>query len=157
MIFGYAKMAITLVMIIGIGGALTYVFKLRADNAVLKANNMVLEKSVESQQQVIAQQKEDFKSIIETNEKLTILSNNLQKELSDLDNRFNKGGRDFGKTAIAKDKAIQRIINKATANALRCVEISSGATLTEKELSASKKSEINTECPSIANPNYVPY
>ena len=157
MVFGYAKMAITLVMIIGIGGALTYVFKLRADNAVLKANNMVLEKSVESQQQVIAQQKEDFKSIIETNEKLTILSNNLQKELSDLDNRFNKGGRDFGKTAIAKDKAIQRIINKATANALRCVEISSGAALTEKELSASKKSEINTECPSIANPNYVPY
>ena len=157
MIFGYAKMAITLVMIIGIGGALTYVFKLRADNAVLKANNLVLEKSVESQQQVIAQQKEDFKSIIETNEKLTILSNNLQKELNDLDNRFNKGGRDFGKTAIAKDKAIQRIINKATANALRCVEISSGATLTEKELSASKKSEINTECPSIANPNYVPY
>ena len=134
MIFGYAKMAITLVMIIGIGGALTYVFKLRADNAVLKANNMVLEKSVESQQQVIAQQKEDFKSIIETNEKLTILSNNLQKELNDLDNRFNKGGRDFGKTAIAKDKAIQRIINKATANALRCVEISSGATLTELSL-----------------------
>ena len=157
MIFGYAKMAITLVMIIGIGGALTYVFKLRADNAVLKANNMVLEKSVESQQQVIAQQKEDFKSIIETNEKLTILSNNLQKELNDLDNRFNKGGRDFGKTAIAKDKAIQRIINKATANALRCVEISSGASLTEKELLATKKSEINTECPSIANPNYVPY
>ena len=157
MIFGYAKMAITLVMIIGIGGALTYVFKLRADNAVLKANNMVLEKSVESQQQVIAQQKEDFQSIIETNEKLTVLSNNLQKELSDLDNRFNKGGRDFGKTAIAKDKAIQRIINKAPANALRCVEISSGATLTEKELSATRKSEINTECPSIANPNYVPY
>ena len=40
MIFGYAKMAITLVMIIGIGGALTYVFKLRADNAVLKANTV---------------------------------------------------------------------------------------------------------------------
>ena len=77
--------------------------------------------------------------------------------MSDLDNRFNKGGRDFGKIANAKDKAIQRIINKATANALRCVEISSGATLTEKELLATKKSEINTECPSIANPNYVPY
>ena len=52
MIFGYAKMAITLVMIIGIGGALTYVFKLRADNAVLKANNLVLEQSVESQKMV---------------------------------------------------------------------------------------------------------
>ena len=29
--------------------------------------------------------------------------------------------------------------------------------LTEKELMATKKSEINRECPSIANPNYVPY
>ena len=59
MIFGYAKMAITLVMIIGIGGAFTYVFKLRADNAVLKANNMVLEQSVESQKMVIEQQKKE--------------------------------------------------------------------------------------------------
>ena len=42
-------------------------------------NNLVLEKSVESQQQVIAQQKEDFKTILETNKKLTTLSNNLQK------------------------------------------------------------------------------
>ena len=157
MIFGYAKMAITLVMIIGIGGALTYVFKLRADNAVLKANNLVLEQSVESQKKVIEQQKKDFETILETNKKLTTLSNNLQKELNDLDKRFTKQGRDIGKTAIAKDKAIQRIINKASVMALRCVEISSGSPLTEKEINATKKSEINRECPSIANPNYIPY
>ena len=157
MIFGYAKMAITIIMIVGIGGAVAYVYKLRADNAVLKANNVLLEQSVESQKEVIEQQKQDFKTIIETNQKLTTLSNNLQKELNDLDNRFNKGGRDFGKTAIAKDKAIERIINKASAMALRCVEISSGAPLTEKEINATKKSEINRECPSIANPNYIPY
>ena len=157
MIFGYAKMAITIIMVIGIGGAVAYVYKLRADNAVLKANNVLLEQSVESQKEVIEQQKQDFKTIIETNQKLTTLSNNLQNELNDLDNRFNKGGRDFGKTAIAKDKAIERIINKASAMALRCVEISSGAPLTEKEINATKKSEINRECPSIANPNYIPY
>ena len=157
MIFGYAKMAITLVMIIGVGGAIAYVYKLRADNAVLKANNMVLEQSVESQKKVIEQQKKDFETILETNKKLTTLSNNLQKELNDLDKRFTKQGRDIGKTAIAKDKAIQRIINKASVMALRCVEISSGSPLTEKEINATKKSEINSECPSIANPNYVPY
>ena len=157
MIFGYAKMAITLVMIIGVGGAIAYVYKLRADNAVLKANNMVLEQSVESQKKVIEQQKKDFETILETNIKLTTLSNNLQKELNDLDKRFTKQGRDIGKTAIAKDKAIQRIINKASVMALRCVEISSGSPLTEKEINATKKSEINRECPSIANPNYVPY
>ena len=157
MIFGYAKMAITLVMIIGVGGALTYVFKLRADNAVLKANNLVLEQSVESQKMVIEQQKKDFETILETNKKLTTLSNNLQQELNDLDKRFTKGDRDIGKTAIAKDKVVQRIINKASAAALRCVEISSGSPLTEKEINATKKSEINRECPSIANPNYIPY
>ena len=157
MICGYAKMAITLVMIIGIGGALTYVFKLRADNAVLKANNLVLEQSVESQKMVIEQQKKDFETILETNKKLTTLSNNLQQELNDLDKRFTKGDRDIGKTAIAKDKVVQRIINKASAAALRCVEISSGSPLTEKEITATKKSEINRECPSIANPNYIPY
>ena len=157
MIFGYAKMAITLVMIIGVGGAIAYVYKLRADNAVLKANNMVLEQSVESQKKVIEQQKKDFETILETNKKLTTLSNNLQKELNDLDKRFTKQGRDIGKTAIAKDKAIQRIINKASVMALRCVEISSGSPLTEKEINATNKSEINRECPSIANPNYVPY
>ena len=157
MIFGYAKMAITIIMVIGIGGAVAYVYKLRADNAVLKANNVLLEQSVESQKEVIEQQKQDFKTIIETNQKLTTLSNNLQKELNDLDKRFTKGGRDFGKTAIAKDKAIERIINKASTMALRCVEISSGAPLTEKEINATKKSEINSECPSIANPNYIPY
>ena len=157
MIFGYAKMAITLVMIIGVGGAIAYVYKLRADNAVLKANNLVLEQSVESQKKVIEQQKKDFETILETNKKLTTLSNNLQKELNDLDKRFTKQGRDIGKTAIAKDKAIQRIINKASVMALRCVEISSGSPLTEKEINATKKSEINRECPSIANPNYVPY
>ena len=157
MIFGYAKMAITLVMIIGVGGAIAYVYKLRADNAVLKANNMVLEQSVESQKKVIEQQKKDFETILETNKKLTTLSNNLQKELNDLDKRFTKQGRDIGKTAIAKDKAIQRIINKASVMALRCVEISSGSPLTEKEINATKKSEINRECPSIANPNYDPY
>ena len=41
--------------------------------------------------------------------------------------------------------------------ALRCVEISSGSPLTESEINATKKSEINRECPSIANPNYVAY
>ena len=39
----------------------------------------------------------------------------------------------------------------------RRLEIASGAELTEAEKNATKKSEINTECPSIANPNYVPY
>ena len=48
-------------------------------------------------------------------------------------------------------------MNKGGDNAGRCIEIASGSPLTEKELNATKKSEINPECPSIANPNYIPY
>ena len=59
--------------------------------------------------------------------------------------------------AIEKSKVIERIINKGGDNAARCLEIASGSPLTDKEKSATKKSEINQECPSIANPNYVPY
>jgi hypothetical protein len=36
------------------------------------------------------------------------------------------------------------------------LEIASGSPLTEKELAATKPSEINRECPAIANPNYKP-
>jgi hypothetical protein len=48
-------------------------------------------------------------------------------------------------------------MNKGSVNAKRCVELASGAEHTEAELKATRKSEINTECPSLANPNYVPY
>ena len=74
-----------------------------------------------------------------------------------MDKRFNKKNRDFGKLAIEKTKVIERITNKGSDAAARCIEIASGAELTEQEINATKKSEINRECPSIANPNYVPY
>jgi hypothetical protein len=37
----------------------------------------------------------------------------------------------------------------------RCIEIATGSPLTESEINATKKSQINGECPSLANPNYV--
>ena len=83
--------------------------------------------------------------------------NTFKKDLQELDKRFTKKNRDIGKLAIERTKAIERIINKGSANAARCVELASGAEHTEKELKATLKSEINPECPALANPNYVPY
>ena len=54
-------------------------------------------------------------------------------------------------------QSIERIINKGSTNAHRCVELASGAEHTEEELKATLKSQINPECPALANPNYVPY
>ena len=53
MILGYAKMAVAIISIIGIVGGIGYVLKLRSDNAILKANNQLLEDSVAQQKEAI--------------------------------------------------------------------------------------------------------
>ena len=150
-------MAIAIMLITGIAGAGVYVMKLRADNATLKANQIELERGIESQTKLLEQQKKDFNAIMESNQKLNALVMTFKKDLEDLDKRFNKGKRDVGKLAIERTGAIERIINKGADNAARCVELASGAEHTEEELKATKRSEINPECPSLANPNYVNY
>ena len=155
--FGSLKIAMVAILITGIAGAGMYVMKLRSDNAILKANQIKLESAVADQKQLIENQKKDFEEILVANKKMNILINALQKDLDDLDKRFNKGKRDVGKLAIEKTKLIEKIINKGSVNAKRCIEIASGAPLTDKEKNATKKSEINPECPSIANPSYIAY
>ena len=155
--FGSIRLVMVGLLITGIAGAGLYVMKLRSDNAILKANQMKLEEAVSSQKELIANQKKDFQEILDANNKMNELVSVLKKDLDDLDKRFNKKNRDVGKLAIAKTKSIERITNGASALATRCIEIASGSPLTEKEKNATKKSEINSECPSIANPNYVPY
>ena len=155
--FGQLRMIITLIMIMGIAGAGMYVFKLRADNAILKGNQIKLEQSIESQTKLLEQQKKDFNAILESNKKLNELIQTFKKDLDDLDKRFTKKNRDVGKLAIDRTKAVEKVINKGAKNAQRCIELASGAKHTEAELTATKKSEINPECPSLANPSYVPY
>jgi hypothetical protein len=138
-------------------GAGIYVMKLRSDNAILKANQIKLESAVADQKQLIEKQQVDFQEILVANQEMNHLVGALKKDLDDLDKRFNKGKRDVGKLAIEKTKLIEKIINKGSVNAKRCIEIASGAPLTEKEKNATKKSEINPECPSIANPSYIDY
>tara|TARA_B100001248_G_scaffold81197_1_gene58992 strand:- start:20264 stop:20737 length:474 start_codon:yes stop_codon:yes gene_type:complete len=155
--FGYIKVIFTVMIISAIAGAGMYVMKLRSDNAVLKANQLELERSIESQQELLQQQKQDFKEILESNKQLNVLINSLKKDLEDLDKRFNKGGRDVGKIGVEKPELLEKIINNGANNAARCIELASGAPHTEEELKATKKSEINPECPALANPSYVPY
>ena len=144
-------------IILALLGSAGYVIKLQRDNTILKENAVKLESAISEQKQVIENQKKDFAEILEANKKITALVNNLKKDLDDLDKRFNKGERDIGKLAIERTGAIERIINKGSENAKRCIEIASGSPLTEQEKNATKKSEINPECPSIANPSYVAY
>ncbi len=155
--FGSLKIAMVVILITSVAGAGMYVMKLRSDNAILKANQLKLESAVADQQELLQSQKKDFDDILAANQKMNKLVSVLKKDLTDLDKRFNKKNRDVGKLAIAKTESIERITNGASALATRCIEIASGSQLTEKEKNATKKSEINSECPSIANPNFINY
>ena len=156
-LFGQVKMVFTIIMLLGLAGAGAYVLKLRGDNAILKGNQVKMEMALEQQTKYIEQQKKDYEAILKANQEVNKLVGNLKKDIDDLDKRFNKGTRDLGKTAIERPEAMERIINKASDKALRCIEIAGGAKLTEAEKNATKKSEINSECPAIANPKYVPH
>ena len=145
------------ILISAVAGAGVYVVKLRADNATLKANQLQLEQGIQEQKKLLEQQEKDFNAIMESNKKLNVMIQTFKKDLDELDKRFNKNKRDIGKLAIEKTKAIERIVNKGGDNAARCLELASGAEHTEAELKATKRSEINPECPALANPNYVPY
>jgi hypothetical protein len=160
--FSSIKIAMVLIMLAGAGGGVVYVKTLKSDLATSEANNLKLEQSVESQKEVIAQAKADFESQRKITANLDAQNKSLQAEFTALDKRFNKINgqgqvRDIGKLADERPKSVERVINGATTKAMRCVEIAMGSPLTEKEKNATKKSEINSECPSIANPKYIPY
>ena len=155
--FGGVRLFFIGIIITTVLGAGAYVMKLQRDNTILKENAVKLESAVAEQKQLIENQKKDFEEILAANKKINELVNNLKKELDDLDKRFNKGDRDIGKLAIERTPAVEKVINKGADNATRCIEIASGSPLTEEEKNATKKSEINPECPSIANPKYIPY
>jgi predicted Holliday junction resolvase-like endonuclease len=152
------KSIVVLVIFVMIGVAVYYVTGLRADLAVSEINNKKMLEAVELQQAAIQQMRADQEAIRATNEELANTVKSANRDMSALRDRFSANAdgsaRDIGALASAKPESIQRAINRGTANALRCIEIASGASLTEQERRAKTSSEINKECPSIANPNY---
>tara|TARA_B100001996_G_C18482390_1_gene524326 strand:+ start:199 stop:648 length:450 start_codon:yes stop_codon:yes gene_type:complete len=137
------KIIITLIMLAGAAGGYAYVQKLRADNAVLKINQTKLETAVADNNKVIEQQKQDFDKIRNT---LTKIEEENKKLQADRDNLSKKLGKhDIGELAEKKPGLVEKIINKASDNAARCMEIASGSPLTEEELNGKP----NRECPSF--------
>ena len=156
------KMAFFGVIAAAVIGGYVYVKGLQKDLAVAKENMIKMEQAHEAQQKLITQQKLDFETIVETNKKIIETNKSLQEEFASLDNKFNKINasgkkRDIGVLAVKRAPAIERIVNRGSKQAVRCVEVAMGDPLTEKEKNATKKSQINPICPDLVNPSYVNY
>ena len=137
------KIILALVLLAGAGGGYLYVNKLQKDNAILKTNQIKLETAVAESNQVIEQQSKDLKKIRSTLEKVEELNDKLQADKDSLNKRLGK--HDIGNLAENKPGLVEKIINKASDSAARCVEIASGSPLTEEELNGTP----NRECPSF--------
>jgi hypothetical protein len=151
--------AVLAIVVILVGGA-WYVTGLRANLAVSEMNNAKLQDGIKLQQELMAQMQQDVKLMQSINEDLRKETDRQRKEVQALTDRFNTNARgetrDFGALAAERPEAIERAVNRGTRNAMRCIEIASGAPLTEQEINAKTNSEINRECPTLANPNYIP-
>ena len=141
--FSSLKIGLVLVMLAGAGGGYLYVNKLQKDNAVLKTNQIKLETAVQESNQVIEQQTKDLKKIRSTIKQIEEVNAKLQKDRDALNNRLGK--HDIGNLAENKPGLVEKIINKASDSAARCMEIASGSPLTEEELNGTP----NRECPSF--------
>ena len=130
-------------MLAGAGGGYMYVKKLQKDNATLKVNQIKLEIAVEDNNKVIEQQSKDLKKIRTTLSELDEVNKKLQADRDNLNKRLSK--HDIGNLAENKPGLVEKIINKASDSAVRCMEIASGSPLTEEELNGSP----NRECPSF--------
>ena len=130
-------------MMAGAGGGYLYVKKLQKDNAILKVNQIKLETAVEDNNKVIEQQTADLKKIRSTLEVIDEKNRKLQEDKDKLSDRLGK--HDIGNLAENKPGLVEKIINKASDSAVRCMEIASGSPLTEEELNGSP----NRECPSF--------
>ena len=121
---------------------------------ILTENNVKLETAVQTNEQALAAQTAAFQSMQEENAKLQVEWKAINDRNRSLENRLSR--HDIGASGVAKPGLTEKVLNNATKNAQRCLEIFSGSPLTEKELSATKPSEINNECWRTANPNFNP-
>ncbi len=137
------RLALILIILASAGGGYWYVQKLQKDNAILKSNQVKLETAVAESNQVIEQQSKDLKKIRTTLKEVEELNDKLQADKDSLNKRLGK--HDIGNLAENKPGLVEKIINKASDSAARCVEIASGSPLTEEELNGTP----NRECPSF--------
>jgi hypothetical protein len=154
------KAIVALIIVAVVAGGLWYVSELKADLVMSENNNAKLQEGIREQQELLAQMQRDIGQIQEINKSLQDVAQKHRADVEALSKKFSQDARgnprDFGQLAAEKPELVEKLINRGTRNAMRCLEIASGAPRTEQELSAKNASEINKECPAIANPNYRP-
>jgi len=148
-----ASKAMLMVVIASVGsGGYFYVQSLRHQLQAAVEAQQKLEDALAAKELVMKQMQEDIEKIRKINADLNIKFSNAQKDVSELEKKFQDAQgrqRDFSRAAMQNPKALQDKINRGTQFALRCNEIATGSPLKPEddknnicqELIKSKKAE----------------
>ena len=150
---GAIKAIVYLVIVVVIAGGLWYVMNIKADLATSEANNQKLQDAVNVQKDLIESMQRDITQIQETNKQLAEQNEKQKQDVATLSSKFSK--RDFGALAAEKPTVVEKLVNRGTANVMRCLELASGAPLNEKEKNAKTPTEANRECPALIDSDYT--
>ena len=97
---------------------------------------------------------QDLEKVQQQYEEVTNKFDSAKKRVDGLQNKLKEHDLDY--LAEKRPGWVEKIVDKGSDDMLRCLEIISGSPLTEEELNAKVKSKANTQCPDLANPNYIP-
>lgn len=118
-----------------------------ANNATLTANVQTLTGANNQNIQIIddlqasyQRVQEDFSRVQSEFQGIRLQNNELRERL---------GRHELDALASAKPALVERTVNNASANAIRCFELMSGSPLNEKERAATTSRQANSECPWI--------
>ena|SRR5210317_524514 len=111
----------------------------------LEANNTILKGAIDTSQEAIDSLQADYREVQEKYTALEARFQQIRRENRSLQEKLGKHELDV----LAKNKPglVERIINNASGKANRCMELLSGAPLTEEERNAKSAKEFNSECP----------
>ncbi len=160
--FGTIYIVFAVVMLSMAGGFYLYYKDSQATIADLVAQTAALTIQVEADKLIIKQHEEDsaLQKVVNTtlNDELASSRVNVEdlRGVLKKKNKITGKTRDLGKLAIHRPATMGKIFTKGTNNAMRCVELASGAEHTADELAAERRSQINGLCTELANPNYLP-
>lgn len=149
--FGISTGTITLLMSTVLITTITISYFVYQQNqktiAQLQENNAVLTVSLDELNNTISVLEQNYQSVYQINSELNSTLSETRIRNRQLADRLAR--HEIGVLAIERPQLVERTINRASAQSLRCFELLSGAPLTEREQNATTEREFNSECPHL--------
>mgnify|MGYP001088898276 CR=1 FL=1 len=140
----YIVMVLSVVLITVGGLGYWYYQDSQKTITTLTENNAELQIGVELNEKTIETLQTDYQFAQNQIELLNQENQEIRRNNQLLIDRFSDS--DIGIAASVKPELIERLINRGTVNAFRCLELLSGSRLTEQERNAENGKEFNQEC-----------